>query len=161
MRFAHDRKAGAIKNLLGRTRRKIHLVKKGRDQETARSVVVIDNLARRHRGQDQRVFTCLDGRKAMRVTPETPLVRIAARGVNDGETDVRAGVLQLGKQSIDAYTLASNIVFAPDLRVHRDRVAFSAGLHAEACEVNLTVESGRTFALRRAIARAMSSPVAS
>ena len=47
LRFARDRKAGAIKNLLGRTRRRIHLVKKGRDQETARSVVVIDNSGTR------------------------------------------------------------------------------------------------------------------
>src|SRR5260370_32789124 len=97
MRFARDRQPGAIKTLRGKTRGGIHLVKKRRDQETARSVLVIDDLARRHRGQDQRVFTCLDGRKAMRVIPETPLVRIAAGSVNYGETDVRAGVLELGK----------------------------------------------------------------
>src|SRR5260370_32803283 len=72
----------------------------------------------------------------MRVTSETSLVRIAARSVNDCETDVRAGVLELREQSIDADTIAPNIIFVPDLRIDRKHVALSVRLNTEASEVN-------------------------
>src|SRR5258707_1147714 len=67
----------------------------------------------------------------MGVTPETSLVGIAARGVNHSESDVRARVLELRKQSIDADTIAPNIIFVPDLRIDRNHIALSARLNTE------------------------------
>src|ERR1700730_19327926 len=72
----------------------------------------------------------------MGVTPKTSLVRIAARSVDHRKTDVRARVLELRKQSIDADAIAPNIIFVPDLRINRNHIALSARLNTEASEVN-------------------------
>src|SRR5713226_4672622 len=114
----------------------MHFLKKRSRQGCVNTIRVIDNLVWCRRGQDQRVFTCLNGREPVRVTPETSFIGIAARSVDDCKPHACTGVLELRKKTIDAHPVPTHIPFVPNLRVDRDHIVLTARLHSVARKID-------------------------
>src|SRR5258708_32533961 len=91
---------------------------------------ITDNLVWCRRSQDERVCSCLNRRKAVRVAPEASLIGIAPRSDNDGEPDAGTGALELRKKTVDAHPIPTDIPFPPNLRVHRAHVVLTIRLPA-------------------------------
>src|SRR5882724_1409339 len=72
----------------------------------------------------------------MRVTPEAPLIGVAAGCIDDCKADMRTRALGPRKQPIGGNANASNILFVPDLGIDRNQIVLSTGLHTVASEVN-------------------------
>src|SRR5882762_2382824 len=72
----------------------------------------------------------------MRVTPEAPLIGVAAGCIDDCKADMRTRALETRKQPIGANANVSNILFVPDVGIDRNQIVLSTGLDTVASEVN-------------------------
>jgi hypothetical protein len=95
---------------------------------------IVGDLARRRRGQDQRVVGDGDRGEAVGVFAEAALIGVAARGVDDDELGLGALFLHHGQHGFDADALAADVGLFPDRGIDRDHVALAADLNAEAAE---------------------------
>src|SRR3954449_6073484 len=76
---AGDRKAGLVEDALGAALR-IEVVEELADQHAVLALAVVDDLAGRSRGEDQRIVGRADRREAVAVGAEAALIGIAAGG---------------------------------------------------------------------------------
>ena len=103
-------------------------------QHAVLALEIVGHLARRRRGQDQRVFGRRDRRQAVGVGTETALIGVAAGGVDHDEFDLGALLLHRVEHGLDADAVAADIGFLPDRGIDRDHVALAADLDAVAAE---------------------------
>ena len=96
---------------------------------------IVGDLARRGRGQDQRVVGGGDRREAVGEGAEAALIGIAAAGVDHDQLGAGALFLDRVQHGFDADAVAAHVGFLPDLGIDRDHVALAAGLHAVAAEI--------------------------
>ena len=124
-RCARDTDAGAIESLLGGLVRRTQLLDQLGDQNAVRigAFTVIGDRARRRREQRERAFRRAERRETQRRGAEPALERIAARRIDDDDLDLRALAMHVGQNIVDADAVAADVVFRPDLRVHRNQVS--------------------------------------
>ena len=79
-------------------------------------------------------FGAITGARPGGEAAEPALERVAPRGIDQGDLDAGAAVVDLAEDGLEAETVAANVRFGPDLRVDRDHVALPAGLDAKAGE---------------------------
>ncbi len=103
-------------------------------QHAVLALAVIGHLARRRRGQDQRVFRRGDRSEAVRIGAEAALIGVAAGGVDDDELGLGALLGHRVQHLLDRDAVAADVGFLPDRGVDRDHEALAADLDAIAAE---------------------------
>ena len=98
------------------------------------SASVGDHRTQRRRIHHQRSIRRNHRRKASRKAAEPALERIAAAGVEQGNLDTGAAVVDFAQNRFEAEAVPANVGFGPDLGVDRYHVALARGLDAEAAE---------------------------
>ena len=95
---------------------------------------IVDDLARRRRGQDQRVFGWRDRGQPVGERTEPALIGVAPGGVEHDELGLGALFLHRLEQGFDADAVAADIGFLPDRGIDRDHKTLAADLDAVAAE---------------------------
>ncbi len=103
-------------------------------QHAVLALAVVRHLARRRRGQDQRVLGHRDRRQPVGVGAEAALIGVAAGGVDDDELGLGALLGHRVQHVLDADAVAADIGFLPDRGIDRDHEALAADLDAVAAE---------------------------
>ncbi len=95
-------------------------------------LAVVGDLARRRRGQDQRVFRRGDRGEAVRVGAEAALIGVAAGGVDARRAwPWRPSPSSRPAPASIADAVAADVGFLPDRGIDRDHVALAADLDAD------------------------------
>ena len=113
---------------------RIEVVEQLGHQHAVLALAVIGHLARRRRGQDQRVFRRGDRGQAVGEGAEAALIGVAAGGVDDDELGLGALLGHRVQHLLDADAVAADIGFLPDRGIDRDHEALAADLDAVAAE---------------------------
>src|SRR5438128_7564293 len=127
---AGDGDAGLVEDALDARPLRIQIAEQLGDQHAVLAAGIVDDLAGRGRGEDQRIVGRADRRQTMREGTEAALVRIAAGSVEHDQLGVRAVLADGLEHGLDRNALAADVAFLPDPRIDRDHVALAPGLDA-------------------------------